>query len=571
MSFSVFSKFPSSRRLARLPRVLAASPRCAPSHRAFSAVSRQSSFSPRAQLNRTGASLQRYSTATLPTGLEVEITAPNGQTWLQPQGLFINNEYVKSSTGDTVVTINPTTEEEICAVYAASAKDVDTAVKAARKAFRDPSWKKLSGTERGKLLYKLADLAEKNAEILATIETLDNGKPYKTSLNDSVTEFVDTLRYYAGWADKVQGNVIDVGPNKMAFTVHEPLGVCGQIIPWNFPLEMAAWKLGPALACGNTIVLKLAEQTPLSMLYMTKLIKEAGFPPGVINVINGYGREAGAALSQHEDVDKIAFTGSTATGREIMKMAASNLKNVTLETGGKSPLLVFSDADLDLAATWAHSGIMYNQGQICTATSRILVHSSVHDRFVELFKAAVSEVSIVGDPFHEDTFQGPQVTRAQYENVLRFVQVGQDEGATLVMGGRPKGGPLAHDGHTNKGFFVEPTVFTDVTPNMTIFREEIFGPCVAIAKFETEEEALEMANDSTYGLGAAVFTRNLTRAHRVSREIVAGMVWINSSNDIDFRVPFGGVKQSGIGRELGEAGLAVYSTSKSIHINMEAS
>jgi aldehyde dehydrogenase (NAD(P)+) len=436
-------------------------------------------------------------------------------------------------------------------------------VKAARTAFKDPSWKSLSGTERGELMRKLADLVSQNAETIATIETLDNGKPYQTALTENVPEFVNVLRYYGGYADKNFGQVIDVGPGKFAYTVKEPLGVCGQIIPWNYPLDMAAWKLGPALCCGNTVVLKLAEQTPLSVLYIATLVKEAGFPPGVINIINGYGREAGAVLVQHPGVDKIAFTGSTATGKEIMKMASATMKNITLETGGKSPLIVFDDADLDLAAEWSHIGIMSNQGQICTATSRILVQDSVYEAFVEKFKTAVENVSVVGDPFAETTFQGPQVTKGQYDRVLGYIEAGRKEGATVLMGGEPapQGG---------KGFFIKPTVFTDVKPEMTIYKEEIFGPCVAIASFKTDEEAIRMANDTTYGLGAALFTRNLTKAHSVAREIEAGMVWINSSNDSDYRIPFGGVKQSGIGRELGEAGLNAYCNIKSIHVNMTA-
>lgn len=448
-------------------------------------------------------------------------------------------------------------------MHAATADDVDRAVAAARKAFKDTSWKSLSGTERGALMLKLADLVAQNAETLATIEALDNGKPYTVALTENVPEVVNVLKYYAGYADKNFGQVIDVGPAKFAYTVKEPLGVCGQIIPWNYPLDMAAWKLGPALCCGNTIVLKLAEQTPLSMLYVAKLIKEAGFPPGVVNIINGYGREAGAALVQHPGVDKIAFTGSTVTGKEIMKMASATMKNITLETGGKSPLIVFEDADLDLAATWSHIGIMSNQGQICTATSRILVQESIYDDFVQKFKSKVKEVSIVGDPFDETTFQGPQVTKAQYERVLSYINSGKEEGATVVLGGEPAP-------QKGKGFYIAPTVFTNVKPGMKIFREEIFGPCVALVSFKTEEDALLLANDTTYGLGAALFTKDLVRAHRVAREIDAGMVWINSSNDSDFRIPFGGVKQSGIGRELGETGLQPYCNVKAIHVNMAA-
>lgn len=322
---------------------------------------------------------------------------------------------------------------------------------------------------------------------------------------------------------------------------------------------MAAWKLGPALACGNTIVLKPAEQTPLSALVLGTLIKEAGFPPGVVNILNGNGKEAGRALVSHPDVDKVAFTGSTATAREIMKMAAGTLKNITLETGGKSPLLVFEDADLEQAVKWAHYGIMSNQGQICTATSRIIVQESIYKSFVESYLSTISSLSVVGDPFKEETFQGPQVTKAQYEKVLSYVETGKKEGATLVSGGKTVDG---------KGFFVSPTVFTDVTPKMAIWQEEVFGPFAVIGKFVDEADALKQANDTTYGLGAAVFTKDLERAVRVARDIESGMVWVNSSQDSDFRIPFGGVKQSGIGRELGEEGLHAYSQVKAVHINM---
>jgi aldehyde dehydrogenase (NAD+) len=331
---------------------------------------------------------------------------------------------------------------------------------------------------------------------------------------------------------------------------------------WNYPLAMAAWKLGPALACGNTIVMKAAEQTPLSILYLANLIKEAGFPPGVVNILNGHGRVAGAAICQHLDIDKVAFTGSTATGREIMKMASVNLKNITLETGGKSPLLVFDDADLDQAVKWAHIGIMSNMGQICTATSRVLVQEGVYEKFIELFKEQVKSTSKVGDPFEDATFQGPQVTKTQYDRVLSYIESGKSEGATLITGGEP----FKNAG--GKGFFIAPTVFSDVKDSMKIYREEVFGPFVVIASFKTEEEAIERANDTTYGLGSAVFTQNITKAHRVARKIEAGMVWINSSNDSDFRIPFGGVKQSGIGRELGEAGLEAYTNKKAVHVNL---
>lgn len=492
-------------------------------------------------------------------------------------------------------------ETDIATVHAAGTEDVDIAVNAARAALKHPSWKDLSGSDRGRMMVKLSELVEQHAETLATIETWDNGmccplcsyslralshpstrgylllkrnrpvsymitilgKPYLVSLNDDVTEVASVLRYYGGFADKIEGRTISTTANKFAYTLRQPIGVVGQIIPWNFPLAMAAWKLGPALACGNTVILKAAEQTPLSVLYLAGLVKEAGFPPGVVNILNGYGKEAGAAIASHTGIDKVAFTGSTATGRAIMKMAAANLKNITLETGGKSPLIVFDDADIDQAAKWAHTGIMYNMGQVCTATSRLLVHEGIYDQFVTKFKEVIASTSKIGDPFAEDTFQGPQVTKAQYDRVLSYIEAGKSEGATLATGGVP------HQKVGNgKGYFIEPTVFTNVTDNMTIYREEVFGPFAVVTSFKTEEEALAKANDTTYGLGAAVFTQNIERGHRVASGIEAGMVWINSSNDSDFRVPFGGVKQSGVGRELGEAGLEAYSQVKAVHLNV---
>ena len=328
---------------------------------------------------------------------------------------------------------------------------------------------------------------------------------------------------------------------------------------------MATWKLGPALACGNTIVIKAAEQTPLSILVLGRLIQEAGFPPGVVNIINGYGPEAGPALVQHPLVDKVAFTGSTMTAQQIMKLAAGTLKNITLETGGKSPLLVFPDADMDQAVKWSHMGIMSNQGQICTATSRLFVHKDILDAFLEQFKQEIRTTSKIGDQWDESTYQGPQVSRAQYERILSHIEKARADGATILAGGSShKPSNSKHE----RGYFVEPTVVTDTHDSMSIYREEVFGPVVVIVPFSSEEEAIKRANDTTYGLGAAVFTRDLERAHRVAGEIEAGMVWVNSSQDCDPRIPFGGVKQSGIGRELGEAGLEAYSQIKAVHVNM---
>ena len=467
------------------------------------------------------------------------------------------------ATTSTQKTDQSSDESEIATVQAASVEDVDKAVAAARAAFNNPEWRDLPNTDRGAIMYKLAELIESEKETLATLETWDNGKPYQVALNEDLAEVTGTIRYYAGWADKIQGSTIPTTGAKFAYTLKQPIGVCAQIIPWNFPLAMAAWKLGPALAAGCCVVLKSAEQTPLSILYFAQLIEKAGFPKGVINILNGYGKEAGHALAAHMDVDKIAFTGSTVTGKQIMKTASINMKNITLETGGKSPLIVFEDADFDQAAKWAHAGIMSNQGQICTATSRVLVQESIYDKFVEEFKKIVASTSIVGDPFKDDTFQGPQVTKAQYERVLGFVDSGKSEGATLFHGGVPY--TKVGEG---KGYFIEPTVFTNVKPSMKIFREEVFGPFVVLVSFKDEEEAIKLANDTTYGLGSAVFTLNVERAHRVASRIEAGMVWINSSQDSDFRVPFGGVKNSGIGRELGGAGLHSYLQEKAVHVNM---
>lgn len=395
-----------------------------------------------------------------------------------------------------------------------------------------------------------------------------SGKPYHVALTEDLPESFTTIRYYSGWADKTFGQTISTTPEKLAYTIRQPIGVVGQIIPWNYPLSMATWKLGPALACGNTIIIKAAEQTPLSILVLGFLIKKAGFPPGVVNIINGYGREAGSALVQHPLVDKVAFTGSTSTAREIMKMAAGSLKNITLETGGKSPLLVFSDTDLEQAIRWSHMGIMSNKGEICTATSRIFVHKDIYDEFIEQFQQQLKSTSKVGHQWDESTYQGPQVSRAQYERVLHYVEGARAEGATIFAGGNAHRHP---DSKCQNGYFVQPTMLTNVTDTMVVYREEVFGPVVVIVPFSNEGEAIRRANDTSYGLGAAVFTQDLVRAHRVAAELESGMVWVNSSQDCDPRVPFGGVKQSGIGRELGEAGLEAYSQIKAVHVNMGSS
>ncbi|KEY69238.1 hypothetical protein S7711_01693 [Stachybotrys chartarum IBT 7711] len=410
---------------------------------------------------------------------------------------------------------DPTDESVIAQVHATGAEDVDTVVQAARDALNGP-WSQLTAMERGRLLGRLADIVEANQEILAAIESWDNGKPYQHAPTGDLPEVVSVLRYYAGFADKLQGQVIETEKNKHVYTIREPIGVCGQILPWNYPLSMAAWKLAPAVATGNCVILKAAEQTPLSILYLAALVKEAGFLPGVINIINGYGRDAGAALASHEDIDKIAFTGSTETGRQIMKLASKNLKNITLETGGKSPLIVFDDADLDKAVYWGHLGIMLNSGQVCTANSRILVHEKVYDRFLELFLEK-SRSAKLGDPFAEDTFQGPQVNKLQQDRVLGYIEKAKSEGASLVLGGERWA-----QGSKGKGYFIEPTVFTNVQSHMTIYREEIFGPVATVGSFKTEDEAVAQANDTQFGLGAALFTKDVGRIHRLTRKLHSG-------------------------------------------------
>ncbi|RYO48533.1 putative aldehyde dehydrogenase-like protein [Alternaria arborescens] len=491
----------------------------------------------------------------------IELTAPNGTKWTQPTGLFINNEFVPSKSGSTLETINPYDELVIAKVSAGSEDDIDAAVTAARTAFKSSAWRDLSAAERGQLLWKLGDLCEKNSHILATIDAWDNGKPYQQAMDEDVAETISVFRYYAGWADKVYGQTIETSNAKLAYTKHEPLGVCGQIIPWNFPVMMAAWKLGPALACGNTVVLKPAEQTPLSALFLASLIKEAGFPSGVVNIVNGYGKGAGSRLSEHPYVDKIAFTGSTITGRSIMKAAANNLKNITLETGGKSPLLVFDDCDLDQTVKWSHMGIMGNSGQVCTATSRLYVQDTIYDKFLEAFKKQIKENTKIGSQFDADTNHGPQISKAAQQKILSYVDTARSDGAELIHGGK-------QDGIPEKGYFVEPAVFANCSNDMRIVREEIFGPFVVIQSFKTEDEAVEKANDTEFGLGAAVFTKDIMRGHRVAGAVEAGMVWINSSQDSHFGIPFGGYKQSGIGRELGAYALSSYTQVKAVHVNL---
>lgn len=493
------------------------------------------------------------------SGPTVNLSFPNGGKSSFPGGLFINNKFVPAQDGKTFAVVNPSTGKEIAQVAEASAKDVDIAVKAARKAYNESWGMSVPGFKRGHLLMKLADLIEKNIDELAAIESLDNGKAFSIAKGFDFAEVAANLRYYGGWADKNQGKTIEVDPSKLHYVRNEPVGVCGQIIPWNFPALMFAWKIGPALATGNTVVLKSAEQTPLSALRMCELIAEAGFPPGVVNVISGFGPVAGAAVANHMDIDKVAFTGSTIVGRNIMKAAAStNLKKVTLELGGKSPNVIFADADLDQAVGWAAFGIMFNHGQCCCAGSRVYVEEKVYDQFMQKMEAKVKAIQ-VGDPFAQNTFQGPQVSQLQYDRVMQYIESGKQEGANLLTGGAR---------HGQEGYFIEPTIFTNVNPESKIGKEEIFGPVVVVHKFKDQGDLIAQANNTVYGLAAAVFSRDITRALDTAHKLQAGTVWVNCYNQLNPQVPFGGYKQSGIGRELGEYALANYTNYKAVHVNL---
>jgi aldehyde dehydrogenase (NAD+) len=473
--------------------------------------------------------------------------------------LLINNEWVDSLSGRTFATINPATDEVICQVAEADAADVDRAVKAARAAFSSGEWTKMPASRRGELLYKLADLIERHAEELARLETLDNGKPLQESINIDLPLVIACYRYFAGWADKIHGKTIPINGPFFCYTRHEPIGVVGQIIPWNFPLLMQAWKLAPALAAGNTVILKTAEQTPLSALRVGELIIETGFPPGVVNILSGYGPTAGAAIADHMDIDKVAFTGSTEVGRLIMAAAAkSNLKRVTLELGGKSPNIVFADADMDAAIEGSHFALFFNQGQCCTAGSRLFVEEKCYDEFVAKSVERAKQ-RIVGSPFDLQTEQGPQVDQDQFNKVMSYIDSGMREGAQLLCGGSRVG---------DRGFFIQPTVFADVRDEMKIAQEEIFGPVMSIIKFKDVDEAIQRANSTMYGLAAAVWTRDINKAHAIANNVRAGTVWVNCYDIIDAAAPFGGFKQSGIGRELGEYGLQQYTEVKTVTVKL---
>jgi acyl-CoA reductase-like NAD-dependent aldehyde dehydrogenase len=421
----------------------------------------------------------------------------------------------------------------------------------------------LSARERGRLLYKLSQLIEAKSEELAALETADNGKPIRESAYVDLPQVVENFEYFAGWATKIEGETIPVPGQMFNYTLRQPLGVCGQIIPWNFPLLMAAWKLAPALAAGNTIVLKPAEQTPVTAMELGKLIQEAGFPDGVVNIVPGYGETAGAALASHPGIDKIAFTGSTEVGKIIARSAADNLTKVTLELGGKAPNIVFADADIEQAVNGAMMGIFFNQGQVCCAGSRLFLDESVKDEFLERFKARAEKV-VVGDPMDKATQMGPQVSEEQLTRIKGYVDIARGEGASVLTGGcSPQ-----LEGNFQNGYFFQPTVFGEVQNTMRVAQEEIFGPVVSVITFKDEKDLIKQANDTVYGLSAGIWTKDITRAHRFARDINAGTVWINTFNMFNAASPFGGFKQSGYGREMGRHALELYTHVKSVWVDL---
>ena len=468
--------------------------------------------------------------------------------------MLINGKWVNSLSGKTFPSYNPATGDVLARVAEGDKEDIDLAVKAARAAFENGPWRKMSASQRGRLIWKIADLIDANKEELAELEMLDNGKPLKVARAADVPLAADLFRYMAGWATKIEGNTIPIAGKFFAYTLREPVGVVGQIIPWNFPLLMAAWKLGPALAAGCCVVLKPAEQTPLSALRLGELIQEAGIPDGVVNVVPGYGETAGAALAAHPDVDKVAFTGSTEVGKLIVHAAADNLKKVSLELGGKSPNVVFADGDLDSAIKGASMAIFFNHGQCCCAGSRLYIEKPIYDKVVEGVSEQASKIK-VGPGWEQSTDMGPLVSEEQLNRVCGYLESGFAEGAKATVGGQRNG---------DKGYFVNPTVLVETNEKMKVVQEEIFGPVVAAIPFSDPEEVMVKANDSTYGLAAGIWTKDVSKAHRMAAQLRAGTVWINCYNVFDAAMPFGGYKQSGWGREMGHDALEMYTETKAV-------
>jgi betaine-aldehyde dehydrogenase len=476
--------------------------------------------------------------------------------------LFIDGQWVDAESGKTFTTPNPATGETLAEVAEGDKADIDKAVAAARRAFAG-KWSQMSARDRGRLLYKLSQLVEQRAKELADLETADNGKPIRESLYVDLPQVVENFEYFAGWATKIEGETIPVPGRMFNYTLREPLGVCGQIIPWNFPLLMAAWKLAPALAAGNTVVLKPAEQTPVTAMELGKLIQAAGFPEGVVNIVPGFGPTAGAALASHPDIDKVAFTGSTEVGKLIAKAAAENLTKVSLELGGKAPNIVFADADIEQAVNGAMMAIFYNQGQVCCAGSRLFVEEAVKEEFLGRLKEKSQKI-LVGDPTDKTTQMGPQVSAEQLNRIKSYVDIGRGEGATVLTGG----GPPQLEGAFQNGYFFQPTIFTEVKNQMRVAQEEIFGPVVSVISFTDEDDLLKQANETIYGLSAGIWTRDIVRAHRFAKEIKAGVVWINTFNMFNAASPFGGYKQSGYGREMGKHALELYTQVKSVWVDL---
>jgi acyl-CoA reductase-like NAD-dependent aldehyde dehydrogenase len=474
--------------------------------------------------------------------------------------LYINNEWRNAGSGRTLDVVNPATEEVITAVPAAEQADLELAVEAARAALSGP-WSQLSPRERGRFVWNIGQRLLDAADEVARLETLHNGKPITESRHIDIPAAAACFQYYAGWADKIHGETIPVDNNYLAYTLREPVGIVAAIVPWNFPLLLAAWKVAPALACGNTVILKPASQTPLTALALAQIASDVGLPPGVLNVVTGTGTTLGRLIVAHPGIDKIAFTGDTSTGREIMRNSADTLKRITLELGGKSPNIVLPDADLDAAVRGATTGIFYGKGEVCAAGSRLLVDRSIRDQFLEKVVARAKKMQ-PGDPMDPKTRQGAIASKTQLQRDLKYIETAKQEGATLLAGGG------RHDIGTGKGYFLEPTVFGGVTPAMTIASEEIFGPVLAAIDFADLDEAIARANDSPYGLAAAVWTKDIKKAHQVARKLQAGTVWVNSYNVYDTAVPFGGYKQSGFGREMSVHALEHYRQLKSVWVDL---